>query len=281
MQVFLLGHISGGGEAMSSITGIIDQRPKEETEPRFCAKSNRAEASHRDDWKLRLQNILKTRLLRLSYWLAYRLASNAVYSRQPFVRYPYMNSPSEILELTKQFLSVQVPGAAVEVGCNQGWTTCFLVEALREKGVHREYVCIDTFNGFTQADMDFEYKNRGKAPGLYDDSFLVNDPQWLKTSLSRYGYSNVSVHKGDAASFDYQKLGKIAFAFVDVDLYRPVKGSLERIMHYMVPGGVIVVDDCSKKDNRWDGAYEAYNDFCVERNIRQEILCGNLGIIRI
>ncbi|HXM93585.1 MAG TPA: hypothetical protein VOA64_04910, partial [Candidatus Dormibacteraeota bacterium] len=78
----------------------------------------------------KLKNSLKYDLLRLFYRFAYHLAAPAVYSRQPFVRYPYMYLPSEIMELTRQLLSVQVPGAAVEVGCHQGWTTCFLVEAL-------------------------------------------------------------------------------------------------------------------------------------------------------
>src|SRR5665213_2391979 len=71
-----------------------------------------------------LKNKIKTRLLRLSYWIAYYAAAPAVYSRQPFVRYPYMSPPSELMELAKQLLSVKTSGAVVEVGCNQGWTTC-------------------------------------------------------------------------------------------------------------------------------------------------------------
>jgi SAM-dependent methyltransferase len=227
-----------------------------------------------------LYNKLKTRVLRLSYWLAYHVAADAVYTRQPFVRYPYMNSPSEIFELTTQLLSVAAAGAVVEVGCNQGWTTCFLAEALMERGVKRDYVCIDTFTGFTPEDVEFEYRVRSKPAGLYDECFLINDPDWLKASLSRFGYANVRVEKADAKTFDYQRLGEIAFALVDLDLYRPVKLSLERIIPHIVPGGVAVVDDCNPKNERWDGAYDAYIEFCKERNIRQEILCGKLGIIR-
>ncbi len=229
---------------------------------------------------MKLNKKLKTQVLRISYWLAYRLAAAVVYTRQPFVRYPYMNPPSELLELTKQLLSVRAPGAAVEVGCNQGWTTCFLVEALMEKGVNREYVCIDTFNGFTEEDVGFEYKMRGKTAGLYDDSFLISDPAWLQASLSRFGYNNVVVQRADAATFNYRALGQIAFALVDVDLYRPVKASLERILPNMARGGVVMVDDCDMKDDRWDGAYQAYAEVCKERNIRPEIVSQKFGIIR-
>ena len=227
-----------------------------------------------------LKNRLKTILLNWSYWLAYRLAAPAVYSRQPFVRYPYMNRPSEIMEVTKQLLSVDVPGAAVEIGCNQGWTTCFLLEAMLEQGVKRDYVCIDTFTGFTHEDVDFEYEKRGKANGMYDDNFIINDPRWLDASMKRFGYSNVRVYKADAKNFDYRALGQIAFALVDVDLYRPVKESLERILPQMAPGGVILVDDCcGGESGRWDGAHQAFKEFCQERSIPPQIVRQKIGII--
>lgn len=191
-----------------------------------------------------------------------------------------MNRPSELLELTKQLLSVEASGAAVEVECNQGWTTCFLVEALMEKGVNREYVCIDTFNGFTPEDVGFEYKMRGKTTGMYDEYFLISDPAWLQASLSRFGYNNVVVQRADAATCNYRALGQIAFVLVDVDLYRPVRASLERILPNMARSGVIMVDDCGIKDDRWDGAHQAYAEDCKERNIRPEIVCQKFGIIR-
>ncbi len=228
-----------------------------------------------------MKNRLKSLFLNWSYWLAYRFAAPAVYSRQPFVRYPYMYKPSEIMEVTKQLLSVDVSGVAVEVGCNQGWTTCFLLEAMMEHGVKRDYVCIDTFTGFTKEDVNFEYANRGKTNGMYDDIFIINDPLWLDASMKRFGYSNVRVHKADAKNFDYRALGPIAFALVDLDLYRPVKESLERIFPQMAPGGVILVDDCGEGEGgRWDGAYQAFREFCAERNMSPRIVCQKIGIIR-
>jgi O-methyltransferase len=228
-----------------------------------------------------MKNRLKTILLKWSYWLAYHLAAPAVYSRQPFVRYPYMNPPSELMELARQLLSITVPGDVLEVGCNQGWTTCFLVEAMMEQGIKRDYICIDTFAGFTQEDVDFEYKNRAKTIGTYDDNFTINDPRWLTASMKRFGYSNVSVHKADAKTFDYQALGKVAFVLVDLDLYLPVKASLERIVPNMTAGGLVLVDDCDNgEDRRWDGAYRAYMEFCRERTLIPEIVCRKFGIIR-
>jgi len=226
-----------------------------------------------------LRTKIKTHILRASYWLAYRLAAPVVYTRHPFARYPYMSRPSELLELTKQLLSVKEPGAVVEVGCHQGWTTCFLVEALKEQGVKRNYVCIDTFNGFTPQDARFEYEVRGKSEGLYDDFFLISDPAWLKASMSRFGYTNVTVIKTDAATFNYLALGQIAFAWIDVDLYRPVRASLERILPNMARGGVVMVDDCNASDDHWNGAYEAYIEACKDHNIKPTIVSQKFGII--
>ena len=42
-----------------------------------------------------------------------------------------------------------------------------------EHGVKRDYVCIDTFTGFTREDVNFEYANRGKTNGMYDDIFII------------------------------------------------------------------------------------------------------------
>jgi O-methyltransferase len=225
--------------------------------------------------------------LKINYIKAlYRLASLppfrlATYSRQPFVRYPYMYKPSHLIALNNLLLSVRVPGAAIEVGCNQGWTTCWLVEALREAGINRPYHCLDTFTGFLAEDAAVEVNDRGKAAGAFARYFAVNDQRWLDASLRKFGYANAKTHKADASKFDYRAIGPIAFALIDLDIYRPVKLSLERVLPCMVKGGVVVVDDCDPKHALWDGAYQAYVEICRENSLPAEILGGKLGVIRI
>jgi hypothetical protein len=225
---------------------------------------------------------LKTSYIKFLFRLAslppFRLA---VYSRQPFVRYPYMFEPSHLIALSNLLLSVQVPGAAIEVGCNQGWTTCWLVEALREAGINRPYHCVDTFTGFLAEDVAVEVNDRGKTGGAFTNHFAANDQRWLDASLRRLGYTNVKTHKADASNFDYRAIGPIAFALVDVDIYRPVKLSLERVLAGRVKGGVIVIDDCDPSHALWDGAYQAYMEICREHSLPVEILGGKLGVIRI
>ena len=225
---------------------------------------------------------LKVRYLRMLYQLALLPPfRTAVYTRQPFVRYPYMYEPSQLIALHNLLLSVQVPGAAVEIGCNQGWTTCWLVEALREAGVDRTYHCLDTFSGFLDKDVAIEVNARGKASDSFAGYFVLNDQRWLEQSLRKNGFTNVTTHQADASTFDYAALGPLAFSLVDVDIYQPVKLSLQRVLPCMIKGGLIVVDDCDPKHPLWDGAYQAYTEICQENNFPVEIQAGKLGVIRI
>ena len=97
--------------------------------------------------------------------------------------------------------------------------------------------------------------------------------------MARAGYTNIKSFKADASTFDFAAFAPIAFALIDVDIYRPVKLSLQHIHPHMSKSGVIVVDDCSA-DGIWDGAYQAYMEFCSERGLAPEIVCGKLGLIR-
>ena len=73
-----------------------------------------------------MRNSLKTHLLRSCYWLAYYLAAPAIYSRQPFVKYPNIPTcifPRSSLSLPSSSYPSMSLAPVVEVGCNQGWTT--------------------------------------------------------------------------------------------------------------------------------------------------------------
>ena len=47
----------------------------------------------------------------------------------------------------------------------------------------------------------------------------------------------------------------------------------------MEGGGIIIVDDVGE-NNIWDGAYQAYVEFCEELNISPEIVGNKSGIIQ-
>ena len=71
----------------------------------------------------------------------------------------------------------------------------------------------------------------------------------------------------------------IKLVFLDVDLYLPTIKALRRIFSLLEEDGVIIVDDVME-NNTWDGAYQAYMEFCKELNITPEIIGNKSGIIR-
>lgn len=231
---------------------------------------------------MRLPPILKAQTTTLLYRLAFAIPPlrSVLYTRQPFVKYPFMYTPNELHTLLDLLRSTRrVAGSIVEVGCHQGWTTCYLTEAMKEEHMTRPYICIDTFSGFLKEDTDFEHQHRQKPVGAYASLFQIADKKWFDFSMRKSGYENVHSYKADAAAFDYASVAPIAFCLVDVDLYRPVKASLAALYAHVSPGGLIVVDD-SREGGIWDGANQAYREFCQELQIPPEIVCDKMGIIR-
>tara|TARA_B100000575_G_scaffold126396_1_gene100800 strand:+ start:1671 stop:1919 length:249 start_codon:yes stop_codon:yes gene_type:complete len=74
-------------------------------------------------------------------------------------------------------------------------------------------------------------------------------------------------------------MSPIRLVFLDVDLYLPTKKALTKVFALLEDDGVIIVDDVMD-DNCWDGAYQAYIEFCNEQNITPEIIGKKSGIIR-
>lgn len=168
-------------------------------------------------------------------------------------------------------------GSIVEIGVARGMTSVFLNEHMRAREDSRRYLCIDTFSGFTEADVAYEVTHRGKTRGFYS-GFSYNSPDIFRRNLSRY--PNVEVLQKDANFVTKDDTGPIAVALIDVDLYLPIKNALSAIYEALIPGGYIVVDDVSKDGTIYDGARAAYLEFCRERGMPVEIICTNGGVVR-
>lgn len=197
-------------------------------------------------------------------------------------RYPYNFRPRQLAFLVEMLDEIrEIPGSIVEIGCFAGATTIFLSEHLRDQQRPRRYVAIDTFAGFLRDDVEYELNVRGKAAdrGLFAAGFVLNDRSWVRRSLDLSGHSDVDLVEADAATVDYRQFAPIAFALIDVDLYRPVAATLKAVAPFISTGGRIVVDDC-RPDHAYDGAFAAYTEWCRVSHHQPEIVHGKLGVIR-
>jgi predicted O-methyltransferase YrrM len=217
---------------------------------------------------------MKTALIRfvkeIQFWSPLR--------RYFFYRYQYLFTPGQLsylcscLEATKN-----VPGSILEVGCAAGHTTVFLNKHLDALAIEKPYTAIDTFEGFTKADIEVEVRERGKdASDL--GGFAVNRQRWYDATMHTNGVRRVRSIKADAVHFQYATLGPLSFCLVDVDLYRPVKAALEGIFDQMQPGGIIVVDDCAAS-RLYDGALQAYMECCASKGYPPTVVHEKLGVL--
>jgi O-methyltransferase len=194
-------------------------------------------------------------------------------------RYRFMFAPSQLCFLCQQITSTAgVPGSILEVGCAFGATTVFLNRHIDTLGIDADYYAIDTFCGFTADDisreraMDRHYR--------YRHEFRGNSKPWFDRTMRRNGVSRVTSFRADAAAFDYGRIAPFRFVLVDVDLYRPVLATLERVYEFVSPGGVIVTDDC-RPGGRWSGAYDAFTEFTKVRGLEAIITPDDLGLITV
>jgi len=183
-----------------------------------------------------------------------------------------------------------VDGEILEIGCAHGLTTTFLYEYMVSSGFKKNYTCIDTFAGFTPADIAVETYERGKRNFNYSGIFKDNDVEWFKEALGRRHISDIKVIKSDISQISESKLpDRIAFCLLDVDLYRPVLSGLKKVYPRMSKGGVIVIDDCWFKQSPgfvsvdvadiYDGAMQAYQEFIEAHKLPEVLVEEKLGVI--
>jgi hypothetical protein len=168
----------------------------------------------------------------------------------------------------------QQSGCIVEVGVARGMTSVFLLEHMKQMGDRRAYVCLDTFSGFTRRDVEHEVKVRGKEWNHFR-GFQYNQKKIFEENLRKCGFDNVVVHECDAGEFDWRGIPLIDVMLLDVDLYVPTKAVLANSFERWSKRARIMLDDISPGGD-YDGAFQAYREFCKSNGF-PEVKIGNKG----
>ena len=228
---------------------------------------------------------------RLRYIVDRNIKSKGYFRDFWYPSYKFQMFPRQLCFLADSLNGVrEVRGDIVEIGCAHGLTTTFLYEYMIHSGFKKNYVCIDTFDGFTENDLDYEFKERGNPHKWISGLFKDNDIDWFKESLANRSINDVKVIKADISQLPIDALPEyIAFCLLDVDLYKPVESGLEKVYERLSPGGIIVIDDCWISFDRpelqriteaYDGALAAYREFVKAHDLVEEVVEMKLGIIR-
>jgi O-methyltransferase len=203
---------------------------------------------------------------------------NKALGRNIWSVYDYMFSPNQLIFLTQCLTETRdVPGCCAEIGCAYGRTTAFLRKFMDENGISKDYYALDTFAGFVPEHLDYEADRRDKDRSV-DLWFVNNKKRWFDHSLKVSNVHSVTSIECDAATFDFDSIGPISFALLDVDLYLPMVSILPKLYGNMSKGGMILVDDCAPHAH-WDGALAAYDEFVSANGIERKIVLDKIGVI--
>jgi hypothetical protein len=217
-------------------------------------------AAHADSLRVGAKRLAKTLLRPLLY------------------RYPPIGLQPERLHVWLRTLveTAAIEGDVVEVGCSLGGTAAYSTRMLRNLGVAKRYLCVDTFAGFVpeQFDDDLARGNRAANRWLFAD----NSVQLVRAILDQHGAHDVALLAGDISTVAEALLPqRISAALLDVDLAVPIYDGLRKLYPRLAPGGVIAVDDCPEGYD-WQ-ARQGYDRFCREAGIAQRYDLG-MGLVR-
>jgi hypothetical protein len=200
------------------------------------------------------------------------------YTRLGVPDYPYIIEPIELATIVSELDRVRaLSGSILEVGVAWGQTTRFVCEHLVKSGRDSERMyAIDTFESFCPCDVEFEVNHRGKTREEVSGFGYLDFDVWKKNFRE---FKFLTAFKADCSAFDYSLVAPIKLAFLDVDLYLATRNALRRIYDNLAEGGVVLVDDVMEP-SRWDGANQAYNEFCQESGLPVQMVGNKMGIIR-
>ncbi|MCA0352438.1 MAG: TylF/MycF family methyltransferase [Chloroflexi bacterium] len=165
-----------------------------------------------------------------------------------------------------------IAGQMLELGCAAGGSAIVITSV---KAKSRPFAIYDVFGMIPppsardgqDVHQRYEVISTGKSPGLGNRRYYGYEEaldQKVIAAFAEAGYPieqhQVSLVKGlyeDSLQIDQP----VALAHIDCDWYDSVMVCLERIVPYLVQGGILVIDDYES----WSGCRQAVDDFFRER----------------
>jgi hypothetical protein len=189
---------------------------------------------------------------------------------------PFALAPERLYVLMHHLIETKdVPGAIVEVGCNLGGTAVIAKQLLDRLDIRKPYICIDTFDGFV--DAQFATDVGLGTPQSDQHLFSGNSKQLVAKILRQHRCTGVDLVQGDVTSLPDAALpAQCSLVLADVDLTEPTYITMKRFWPRLAPRGAILVDDCPANSS-WK-ARIGYSRFCGEQGLPERYLFG-MGIV--
>jgi hypothetical protein len=151
---------------------------------------------------------------------------------------------------------VETHGVIMEFGCRYGQNLA-LMESLRALyepyNLSRKIIGFDTFQGFVGSGEEdgthgLIHEGSYKTEGMHYDDYLRRVLQYHEAINPNNHHCKFEIIKGDASEklqqyLDDHKETLIAFAYFDMDIYKPTKACLSILKIYLVKGAVVAFDE--------------------------------------
>lgn len=155
-----------------------------------------------------------------------------------------------------------MPGDFCELGCWRGLSAYQTAHYIRRSHPGAHFCILDSFEGLS------EYKTEDKAGTPYDYEImrkaLVCPEDIVKQNLREFDF--ISYHKGWIPS-QFHEVAERQFCWVhvDVDLYEPIRDSIEFFYPRLLTRGIMVFDDYGSA--QFPGAKLAVDEFLATRKV--------------
>ncbi len=130
--------------------------------------------------------------------------------------------------------ALHLDGDLLECGVFRGGTALLEATTVRDQGAERPLHLVDSFAGMPDTTEGVNRFREGDfASTSYED---------VRQALAPFAFAQV--HQGFIPeALAELPIERLAWAYIDVDIYAAVRDSLEYIYPRLMPGGVIVLDD--------------------------------------
>lgn len=137
-----------------------------------------------------------------------------------------------LLTLLRQAINIE--GDVWECGVYKGGTAAMLAKFLDEKSSEKKLYLFDTFEGMPETDLKRDWHKRG--------DFSDTDVESVKAYV---GFEELCIIKKGFIPDTFAGLEsrKVAFAHIDLDIYKSIIDSMEFIWPRLSVGGFVVFDD--------------------------------------
>lgn len=192
-------------------------------------------------------------------------------------RYPPFNlQPARLAFYVTALLDrAHLDADVAEIGCSVGGTAIVARKALAAAGWKGQYTCFDTFSGFI--DDQYDRDAEGGLDRAKRHMFSANSVGLVRKIMLQHGCADIRLVQGDATKLRPQQLSRYSVVLADIDLAEPSYEIMKIFWPRLVPGGILLCDDCG--ENRGWLAGDGYRKFCAEMQLPEEYRYG-LGVVR-